>query len=71
MSASADDRHFPPTAWTALLAARDPAAPETAAARDELCRAYWRPVAAFLGALGVSEPDAQAIRSCVGEAVRR
>jgi hypothetical protein len=53
-----EDRFFPPTAWTVLLAARDPAAPDTATAREEFCRAYWRPVAAFLEALGLPEPDA-------------
>ncbi|MGV3662802.1 MAG: RNA polymerase sigma factor [Prosthecobacter sp.] len=53
------DREFPPTAWTVLLAARDHTAPETQAAREELCRAYWRPLARFMTALGMSETDAQ------------
>ncbi len=58
-TASTDDRGFPPTAWTVLLAARDPAAPETIAAREELCRAYWRPVVNYLRALGLNIPDAE------------
>lgn len=56
---SAADRVFPRTAWTLLLAAGNPAAPETAAAREELCRTYWQPVATFLRALGMSDADAQ------------
>lgn len=42
-----------------LLAARDPAAPETDAMREELCRAYWRPVANYLRSLGLAAPDAE------------
>lgn len=56
---SAADRVFPRTAWTLLLAANNPASPETAAAREELCRTYWQPVATFLRALGMSDEDAQ------------
>lgn len=56
---STADRVFPRTAWTLLLAANDPSAPDTIAAREELCRTYWRPVATFLRALGMSEEDAQ------------
>jgi RNA polymerase sigma factor (sigma-70 family) len=53
------DRAFPPTAWTIVLAAVDPTAPETLAAREELCRAYWQPVSKYLRALGMSVPDAE------------
>jgi RNA polymerase sigma-70 factor (ECF subfamily) len=42
-----------------VLAARDPAAPETVAAREELCRAYWQPVVRYLRALGMSTPDSE------------
>lgn len=42
-----------------LLAARDPCAPETDAAREELCRAYWRPVAGYLRSLGLGAQDAE------------
>jgi DNA-directed RNA polymerase specialized sigma24 family protein len=51
--------HFPPTMWTVLLSARDPAAPEAAAARESLCRAYWRPVHSWLRALGVQREEAE------------
>lgn len=55
----ASDRVFPPTAWTIVLVARDSAAPETLAAREELCRTYWRPVASYLCALGMTVPNAE------------
>jgi|JI10StandDraft_1071094.scaffolds.fasta_scaffold37908_2 RNA polymerase sigma factor (sigma-70 family) len=51
---AAADRIFPPTAWTLVLAAT-----EADSAREELCKAYWPPVAKFLRSLGLSEPDAQ------------
>lgn len=56
---STADRVFPRTAWTLLLAANDPSSSDTHAAREELCRTYWRPVATFLRALGMSDEDAQ------------
>lgn len=62
MLARDEDRHgadaFPPTMWTVLLTARDPAAPEAAAARESLCHIYWRPVHAWLRALGVKPEEA-------------
>ena len=57
--ASHDERGFPATMWTVLLTARDPAAPEARAAREAVCAAYWRPVCAYLGALGLSKEDAE------------
>jgi DNA-directed RNA polymerase specialized sigma24 family protein len=54
-----DGRNFPATAWTALLQARDPAAPEAREAMETLCRAYWRPVFHYLRALGLDEPAAE------------
>lgn len=59
LSPQSADRIFPPTAWTMLLAACDPTAPETIAAREGLCRAYWRPVVNYLRALGLNIPDAE------------
>jgi DNA-directed RNA polymerase specialized sigma24 family protein len=50
---------FPATMWSVLLTARDPAAPEARAAREAICAAYWRPVCAYLGALGLSKEDAE------------
>ncbi|MBL9114256.1 MAG: sigma-70 family RNA polymerase sigma factor [Verrucomicrobiaceae bacterium] len=48
------DRIFPPTAWTLVLAAS-----ETEVAREQLCGAYWPPVARFLRSLGLSDQDAE------------
>lgn len=59
MEDRADAHAFPPTMWTVLLSARDPAAPEAAEARNALCRAYWRPVHAWLCALGVKPDEAE------------
>jgi RNA polymerase sigma-70 factor (ECF subfamily) len=56
-SAPIADRSFPPTAWTVLLSARDPAA--ASAAREEVCRAYWQPVCAYLRALGLDHGQAE------------
>ncbi len=53
------DRTFPPTAWTVLLTARKEDAPATRAAREILCRVYWRPVASYLQALGLTHEQAE------------
>lgn len=45
------DRSFPPTAWTLLLTARDPASAKQA--REDVCKAYWRPVCSYLQSLGL------------------
>ena len=54
-----EGRAFPQTMWTVLLAARDPAAPEAVAAREEICRAYWRPVLSYLQSLGLRPDEAE------------
>lgn len=54
-------RAFPATMWTVLLAARDPAAPEAVAAREEICRAYWRPVFSYLQSLGLRPDEAEEV----------
>jgi len=59
MSTIDTDRAFPPTAWTVLLTARDAGAPAVEAARETLCRAYWRPVADYMQALGLSREQAE------------
>ena len=58
-------RAFPATMWTALLAARDPDAPEAVAARDEVCRAYWRPVFSYLQSLGLPHAEAEDVTQTV------
>ena len=50
---------FPPTQWTVILAAGATPSPESAAALEQLCRAYWYPLYAFVRRCGHSPPDAQ------------
>lgn len=57
--ATHEERAFPATVWTLLFTARDPAAPGARAARESVCAAYWRPVCAYLVALGLSKEDAE------------
>ena len=51
------DRSFPPTAWTVLLTARDPAMAKQA--REDVCKAYWRPVCSYLQSLGLEQGHAE------------
>ena len=39
---------FPTTRWSRVAAAVDPAEPGARAALEELCRAYWYPLYAFI-----------------------
>ena len=48
---------FPQTRWTLISELRDPATVD--AALDELCRAYWGPIYAFLLQSGRSHAEAQ------------
>ena len=50
---------FPPTRWSVVLAAARRNTPESAAALDALCRAYWRPLYAYARRSGQSPHDAQ------------
>jgi RNA polymerase sigma factor (sigma-70 family) len=50
---------FPPTRWSVVLAAAQPASPESAAALEALCRAYWYPLYAYVRRCGQSSHDAQ------------
>jgi RNA polymerase sigma-70 factor (ECF subfamily) len=47
------------TQWTAVLAAGGTPSPESAAALERLCSAYWYPLYAFVRRSGHSPPDAQ------------
>jgi len=49
---------FPATHWTVVLAAGDSAGPGMAEALEELCRAYWPPVYAFVRRQGHGPDDA-------------
>ncbi|MEI6193375.1 MAG: sigma-70 family RNA polymerase sigma factor [Verrucomicrobiota bacterium] len=51
-------RSFPNTRWSVVLAARQ-SSPESAAALEALCRAYWYPLYAYVRRCGQSPQDAQ------------
>ncbi len=50
---------FPATQWTVILAAGATPSPESAAALEHLCHAYWYPLYVFVRRCGHSPPDAQ------------
>jgi RNA polymerase sigma-70 factor (ECF subfamily) len=54
-----DPRIFPHTRWSLVLAATQKDAPESAAALESLCRAYWYPLYAYVRRSGQSPHDAQ------------
>ena len=52
-------RAFPNTRWSVVLAATQRPSPESAAALDAICRAYWYPLYAYVRRCGQSPHDAQ------------
>jgi len=50
---------FPHTRWSQVLAATQEASPESAAALEAICRAYWPPLYAYARRCGQSPHDAQ------------
>jgi len=50
---------FATTRWSVVLKARDQSCPDSAAALETLCRAYWYPLYACVRRQGHSPPDAQ------------
>lgn len=50
---------FAPTRWSVVVAAKDKGSPDSAAALEALCRAYWYPLYAFIRRQGHSSHDAQ------------
>jgi RNA polymerase sigma factor (sigma-70 family) len=58
-SASEAPRSFPHTRWSLVLAATRKDSPESAAALETLCRAYWYPLYAHVRRCGQSPHDAQ------------
>jgi RNA polymerase sigma factor (sigma-70 family) len=50
---------FPNTRWSVVLAARQQFSPESSAALETICRAYWYPLYAFVRRSGQSRDDAQ------------
>jgi len=52
-------RVFPNTRWSVVLAARERSSPESAAALETICRAYWYPLYTYVRRSGQSPHDAQ------------
>lgn len=50
---------FPNTRWSVVLAARQEFSPESAAALEAICRAYWQPLYVYVRRCGQSPEDAQ------------
>jgi RNA polymerase sigma factor (sigma-70 family) len=50
---------FVTTRWSVVLAARERSSPESAAALETLCRAYWQPLYAYVRGSGHAPHDAQ------------
>ena len=50
---------FPRTHWSVVLAATGTPSPESAAALEAICRAYWYPLYAYVRRCGQSAHDAQ------------
>ncbi len=50
---------FATTRWSVVLAAREVASPDSEAALEALCRAYWYPLYAYVRSSGRSPEDAQ------------
>ncbi|MGO8765401.1 MAG: RNA polymerase sigma factor [Limisphaerales bacterium] len=58
-ASSAAPRLFPNTRWSVVLAATRTPSPESAAALETICRAYWYPLYAYVRRCGRSPHDAQ------------
>ena len=58
-SASQSPGLFPKTRWSVVVAARGASSPESAAALETICRAYWYPLYAYVRRYGHSAEDAQ------------
>lgn len=52
-------RQFPATHWSVVLAARGDPTEQSGRALEELCRAYWLPIYAFVRRSGHAPEDAQ------------
>jgi RNA polymerase sigma factor (sigma-70 family) len=57
--ASQEPGLFPKTRWSVVVAARRDSSPESAAALEVICRAYWYPLYAYIRRYGHSAEDAQ------------
>jgi DNA-directed RNA polymerase specialized sigma24 family protein len=56
---SSRDARFEETAWSVVIAAGGESGPRAHAALEELCRAYWPPIYAYLRRHGYETQDAQ------------
>lgn len=59
VSSSEAPQVFPNTRWSEVLAARQRTSPESAAALETMCRAYWYPLYTYVRHCGHSPADAQ------------
>jgi RNA polymerase sigma-70 factor (ECF subfamily) len=59
VSSSHAPRVFPNTRWSVVLAATQRSSPESAAALEAICLAYWYPLYAYVRRSGQAPPDAQ------------
>jgi len=59
VGASDAPRTFPNTRWSVVLAATRKDAPESAAALESICRAYWYPLYAYVRRCGQPPHDAE------------
>jgi len=59
ISSSDAPRVFPNTRWSVVLAATQRPSPESAAALEAICRAYWYPLYAYVRRCGQTPHDAQ------------
>ncbi len=59
VSSTSAPRVFPHTRWSVVLAATKRPSPESAAALETLCRAYWYPLYAYVRRSGQSPEDAE------------
>src|SRR5215469_2466523 len=50
---------FPTTHWSAVTEAGDDSAPGSTQALEKLCRAYWRPIYAYVRRRGYAPADAE------------
>jgi RNA polymerase sigma-70 factor (ECF subfamily) len=57
--ARGSDAWFTTTRWSVVLSARAQDSPESGEALEQLCRAYWYPLYAYMRRLGRSPEDAQ------------
>jgi RNA polymerase sigma-70 factor (ECF subfamily) len=59
VSEGQNPHRFATTRWSLVLAVRDPASPDAAAALATLCETYWYPVYAFIRRTGKSTDEAR------------